>query len=291
MRTARALAAIEAHILEAPQLWLPGEGARLAGDLWERETFGLDSERYGSVRWLSRDPSAVRRVLQLVPIGDAGAIIEAPDATLVIHCAALDLKVLSAIPAGGDTLIGSALALLNVVPGLTATLGALVRSIHLLQATGPGYDISHSHPELPFSVFVSLPLGEPSAALRLAESLLHEAMHLQLSLVEAKTPLVAEPDAGGWSPWQRCERPIIGLLHGLYVFAVIDEVLTELLARDALTEIDRALAMRRRLEIVAEAAELKDFAGSEALTPFGRAFTRRLLAAIRAPSGNRESSS
>ena len=45
---------------------------------------------------------------------------------------------------------------LGTVNGLVDTLGLLVRTVHLLEAP-IGYDVSHSDPELPFSIFISLP--------------------------------------------------------------------------------------------------------------------------------------
>jgi HEXXH motif-containing protein len=53
-------------------------------------------------------------------------------------------------------------------------------------------------------------------------------MHLQLSLLDAVEPLVDRTSSSGYSPWKQEIRPIEGLLHGLYVFAVIHQTLGNL---------------------------------------------------------------
>jgi HEXXH motif-containing protein len=161
----------------------------------------------------------------------------------------------------------------------------LVQAIHLLESPGLGFDVSHSDPELPCSIFFSLPLGEPHAALRVAESILHEAMHLQLTLLEAVTPVVQVGAATLYSPWQQRQRPIAGLLHGLYVFAAIDAFLAELLALDDLAAATAAFSAKRRREIAAEIDQAAGVAEHEDLTPFGRRFAEGLLAALRRRQG------
>lgn len=178
----------------------------------------------------------------------------------------------------------SALGLLDQIDGLTAVLATLVRAIYRLEAD-PDYDISHSDPMKPYSIYVSIPKGEQTASLRLAESLLHEAMHLQLSLIESNVRLVADNSQVGWSPWQGCERPPQGLLHGLYVFAVIHDFLKRLDYARKLSEASgqsvacmQAVAdhiRRRSQQIADEVAELPDF--SEALDPCGKLLRLRCI--------------
>jgi HEXXH motif-containing protein len=108
---------------------------------------------------------------------------------------------------------------------MAESIGSVVKSIHPMQSLRD-HDVSHSTPELPFSIFVSIPeKDERDASLRVAESLIHEAMHLQLTLVDSIEPLVVDDRARGYSPWKDEVRPVIGLLHGLYVFAVIHQAL------------------------------------------------------------------
>ena len=112
--------------------------------------------------------------------------------------------------------------LICTVPAIEGTVFALCRSLHVLSPSEPGVDVSYSEPSLPFSVFLSCPLlKERFRVERVAESLIHESLHLQLSLVEATTPLL-EPASESelvYSPWRGEARPLRSVLHGVYVFA------------------------------------------------------------------------
>ena len=104
---------------------------------------------------------------------------------------------------------------------LEGTVAALCRSLHVLVADGRDFDVSYSDPSLPLSVFVSCPLpGERNRVERLAENIVHEALHLQLSLVESVQPLVIDnPDETlVYSPWKDEWRTVRGLVHAVYVF-------------------------------------------------------------------------
>ena len=82
-------------------------------------------------------------------------------------------------------------------------------------------DTSYSDPSLPLSVFVSCPSREERNRVeRLAENVVHEALHLQLSLVERVQPLVIDgPDEEPvFSPWKDGWRTVRGLVHAVYVF-------------------------------------------------------------------------
>ena len=200
--------------------------------------------------------------------------------------AALGLSLTKDLPSeSAMALFGDAFDLLAAGPGLRGAVQALVQRVHPLVPRGPGYDSSHSDPELPFSIFVSIPDGEPAAALRLAESILHEAMHLQLSLVEAREPLVRQPQPGertatGYSPWQDTERPIGGLVHGLFVFRVIFDWLGALSANYPHDRDLANYAARRRSEIGQEVESLGDLAASPALTTPGKRLVSDWLAGV-----------
>jgi HEXXH motif-containing protein len=156
-------------------------------------------------------------------------------------------------------------------------VAALVRVVHILEAPGFGHDVSYSDPQLPFSVFVSVPVHEIDAGLRVAESILHEAMHLQLTLIELAEPLVAEQVTVGFSPWQQQDRPVGGLLHGLYVFRVIYEFLGCLFMCRALSDESHRYISKRRDQIADEIAQVRGLAGAEGLTERGRRLSRYLL--------------
>ncbi len=99
----------------------------------------------------------------------------------------------------------------------------LVRAVHLIASVGEDYDSSHSDPAILFSIFISVPsLPGRRSLLRVAEGLVHETMHLQLSLFETICPLVdGSVDWGLYSPWKQKKRQTRGIMHGLYVFGVL----------------------------------------------------------------------
>ena len=112
---------------------------------------------------------------------------------------------------GFHGVLSNALDLVRSVPPLLGTVAGLCRSLHVLIATGIDFDSSYSDPSLPYSIFVSCP---PPTALhrveRLAENIVHEALHLQLSLVEAAEPLVLEnqEETRLFSPWKNEPRTV-----------------------------------------------------------------------------------
>ncbi len=125
-------------------------------------------------------------------------------------------------------LIQASTDLIANVGGLCEAIGTVVKSIHLLVAERE-HDISYSSPAIPFSIFVSVPRAdERNAVVRLAEAIIHEAMHLQLTLIEAVFPLISGRATTTFSPWKLEDRPIRGVLHGLYVFGVIFQALGSL---------------------------------------------------------------
>jgi HEXXH motif-containing protein len=133
---------------------------------------------------------------------------------------------------------------------------------------------------VPFSIFVSLPLaGARHGALRLAEAVLHETMHLQLSLIERIAPAIRSNDAQLYSPWLQTMRPVQSILHGLYVFAVIDAAHGELAnrRRQSLTPDEVLYFAGRRKDIEQAILQVSAVRESTELTPFGQALVTRLL--------------
>jgi HEXXH motif-containing protein len=158
--------------------------------------------------------------------------------------------------------------LLAAHPSFAARVAAYVGAIHLVHAD-PGYDVSHSEPRWPTRIFVSVPdRADRVGALRLAENVIHEAMHLQLTVREIQTPLVAASASALYSPWRRTDRPAGGVLHGLYVFACLRAFFlahAEPAASDAATHVAQRLS-----EIDAEIAEIDLGALAAQLTEDGR---------------------
>ena len=174
--------------------------------------------------------------------------------------------------------IESALRQIALVPGIAAVIGELLVVVHLLKPPGPDYDVSYSDPNVPFSIFVSLwpgvqACGDP----RLAEAIVH-GVHLQLTLLEDVLPLVTVSSRGHYSPWKGMMRPSQGILHGLYVFRVIDDFLTALLECTSFDKPQHQYLTERRATIKNEIAAIVGFEDSQDLTPLGRRVVLSLLA-------------
>lgn len=235
-------------------------------DFWKSAP-GLDPRNYSSASWLADEPA-----LRLPIPGQAPMAVETlPTRFLNRFPTAVWDEETDTVPA-----IVGAMRCLSV-GGADAAVRTLVRSVHRVAARAPGYDLSHSEPAIPFSVFVSIPVGEPHGAMRVAESLLHEAMHLQLTLIERHAPLTTG-EGEAYSPWQQCARPIQGILHGLYVFGAIDDWLSLCAALPFATDEACAYARGRQAEIAEEVADVADVQQSAGLTTFGAWFARALLA-------------
>ena len=253
------------------RLWFPGLAAKLAAH-WSCLSPVVSADAYGTHRWLRGDPGAASDVRGMITIAGRTTGVEVlPPVTAGMFP---QLRMVRDPDTAVSAILASAVGLLSRDLGLEESIGSLVRSIHVLR-TDPGYDTSHSDPSIPFSIFVSVPTeNERDVVFRVAESVLHEAMHLQLTLMEKSVPMVT-CGSQGYSPWQRRERPVQGLLHGLYVFAVIHQFASCLAALD---ETLRVAAQRRCGEIAEEVSELDDFA--PALSETGRNLRSGCLTSI-----------
>ena len=79
-----------------------------------------------------------------------------------------------------------------------------MRCVHLLEAPSQEVDCSYSRPDLPFSVFLSVPgYGTHARIERVTEALVHETMHIQLSLLERRLLLVESDRPENASPSHR----------------------------------------------------------------------------------------
>lgn len=205
-------------------LWFPSLTAELVADFISRNQVKQTLiEHYGTSRWLAGNARSSAPADGNIRIGSHVAKIEYLSGETAAAFEGLrfsdsrDPQIRAQIQAAADILIN--------VPSLAESIGSVVKSIHPLQSLRD-HDVSHSTPELPFSIFVSIPKkDERDASLRVTESLIHESMHLQLTLVDLIEPLAVDDRASGYSPWKDEVRPVTGLLHGLYVFAVIHQVL------------------------------------------------------------------
>ena len=160
-------------------------------------------------------------------------------------------------------------------PGLAAIVATRVAAVHLLHAE-PGYDVSHSEPHWGDRIFVSVPdrRGEVGA-LRLAEGIIHEALHLHLTEFEAITPLVRDQTGRMASPWRQEPRSFGGVLHGVFVFVGLKAYF------DAVTAASEPVASRhldqRRTDIAEELSQVDLAALTSALTEPGTALLAQLF--------------
>jgi HEXXH motif-containing protein len=152
--------------------------------------------------------------------------------------------------------------------------------VHVTRPKRSEYDESYSDPHLPFSIFLGIDGAEQANGdLRLAEGILHECMHLQLTLMEEIVPMVSNGNERHYSPWQATMRPSQGILHGLYVFRVIQDFHRALLENGSLTPREQSYLTRRIDSIEEEIAAVGDLAASRDLTETGRWLAAALQAA------------
>ena len=173
------------------------------------------------------------------------------------------------------TLFAAAAALIDEVPTLAEIVRARVRHIHILRAP-PSYDISHSEPYWVDRIFVSIPeRSDRIGALRLAENVIHEAMHLHLTDFEQNTPLVSDLIGEIPSPWRQTSRPYGGVLHGLFVFACLREYFAQLPQDRELVSVRH---IRQRLQdINAEIAQIDIECLTTGLAEAGKDLAAHLL--------------
>lgn len=150
---------------------------------------------------------------------------------------------------------------------LKCTIENLVKSIHPIKYLDLGYDTSFSEPILPYSIFLTFPYyNEENSTKRFLESLIHEALHLQLSLIENKILLVDKnldlKDC--YSPWKGEGRTTQGLLHAIYVFSNIQALWEKFIEYD-----NNDYAKERVEEIKLQIYKSKHIFKSSALTENG----------------------
>lgn len=164
-----------------------------------------------------------------------------------------------------------AIGVISRLPDLHQVVKDVVGQVHALKAVS-GYDVSHSEPRWRTTVFVSIPeRRDIVGALRLAESIVHEAMHLLLTSWETIGSFVAEPDVMLQSPWRGTQRPVQGVLHGTFVFVCIRTFFSRLASAGlGASAVDH---LTRRLNQISEELSAVDLLRlRSALTPRGAAY-------------------
>ena len=262
-------------------LWFPEISPQLAKAAWGtlRAYTGLNPNNYGTARVLACDPTVPRaifsRILIPQPSNDSESqfLVEILDGSAAYRYEELGLNFATCeeiTSAQALECIREAMSILAQVPSLHDTVVQLVKVIHILRAQEDEYDVSHSDPAVPFSIFVSTPMNDAqNVAIRVMESIIHEALHLQLTLIEHVCTLVKTDDVMIASPWRRELRPPQGVLHGTYVFGVLMHVYL-FFPSNVLQEFERNFIEQRISEIGKELAVAFSSLKPELLTPTGR---------------------
>jgi len=216
-----------------------------------------------------------------VPIADNQITIALPTATLFEFYQEHGLLPLSKTEASSAEMmhkISRALKNLSLVWPINIFLNDIVQTIQLIKAEDFETDISYSNPIIPFSIFVSLCNDDTLLSdLRVAESILHEAMHLKLTLIEDHIPLVKPFDGNLYfSAWRGEKRPARGVLHGLFVFRALLDYF-KLISSDLEVKSERNYIENRIEQITADIFSLGDFTSCADLTKDGAILTASLL--------------
>ena len=266
------------EFVEGPCLWDWLAPARLRSGVLE-DSSGWRC--YSTSRQLDGlKPTVLHSVPVIVPVDDTGLNVE-----LLPDTAARGRRYPGLRFATGEEIrdlgfagtLAKSLDLIGTVRALQGTIAGTCRSVHVLLAPAPEVDVSCSEPSLPFSIFVSCPPDtEENRVERLAESVVHEALHLQLSLVERMEPLVDEVcrEEPVFSPWKGEGRTVRGLLHAVYVFGNLRFFWGRVAARRS----GAASFARARIETIdGEMAAASHLLESRSLTPAGRRLATSFL--------------
>lgn len=173
-----------------------------------------------------------------------------------------------------------ALELLDSIPDLMSSICLLIRTIGILKSEESSNDVSYSHPKLPFSIFISLCSDRsPISTARVAESILHEAMHLKLSLIQNSVDLLNLEYHKGktyFAPWRKEMRPANGILHGIFVFRAIFDYFFRL---EKITNNNdtKNYAQKRIKEIRKDILDMNYFSDSDDLNVLGKRLAKALL--------------
>lgn len=264
--------------------WFPELTDELTAWEWDRlhRRIGLTADNYGTARILSRSLSAPRNIIKSLktsPTVRAPTIaIEAVQEWAEPYCSA-GLNFYSPSEILNSTMLTcleNALVIISQVPSLMTTVNALVRSVHVIKPADRDHDTSFSEPHIPFSIFVSVPQERiANDALRAAEAIVHEAMHLQLTLVQYITPLFRPTANKYYSPWRGELRDAEGVLHGLYVFKTIHDFFRAL-NNASLDAIEKKVIRGRQVRIRNQISNVRDLRDSKALTYTGARFVQWL---------------
>ena len=269
---------------DSEPLWFPSLVETLADVSWDHllHSVRITPDSYSTARIIRRDPTASHQIVAYCqPLagrgGNNGVPIELLSPTIVRQITDCEVQFADAFSLEAPIQrINEALSFLDTVPTIWPVLRRLVRALHIIDSGDANVDVSFSDPALPFSIFVSVPPeGSDLGTMRLAEAILHEAMHLLLTMAARVTPLVVPGGTLYYSPWRGEERDSEGILQALYVFGVIRSFFGVVSAQrcgDA-----KYYADARMCQIDRQVAEAHAFASCNELTPEGASLVARIL--------------
>jgi HEXXH motif-containing protein len=269
--------------------WLPGLSEELVKVGWQNLYYdmGLLPIDYGTARVMVRDANIQRRILARLFIAASaenpchGLQVEALEGDFASNFEKAGIRFYTTEEISDSNILEQleeAINILKFLPSLFATVGRLVKSVHLIDPRDDDYDVSFSEPHVPFTIFVSVPRQrDPTVALRVAEAVVHEAMHLQLTLIELVVPLVNKVEVEYFSPWREEYRTVQGVLHALYVFRVIDRFLFDWSESSNSGTKASSYARTRRSHIRTQIDQIESFPECDGLTDIGIKFVRQLI--------------
>lgn len=267
-------------------VWLPHLTKKLTEICWQQlsRKYGLTKFSYSTGRLISRNSNAGRRIITYLS-PQAGVDWDEPALQIELLSNSIKREYEEAgvsfynaaqiTSSAISSCLLEAVEVLTKVPTLVTTVALLVKSLHIIRPTNDDCDVSFSEPHVPFSIFVSVPSRRvPHDTLRVAEGLVHEAMHLQLTLVERVVNLINPSQEQYYSPWRGEFRPAQSILHGLYVFRVVYEFFGNLLS---FQNTEEPYINNRRNQIANQIAEVHSFQNCPDLTEYGRCFVQKLM--------------
>ena len=275
--------AVGSVLAQSDQPWFPGLSKCVTTQAWyrfARNEFAILN--YGTHRWLENNPTAECFVLATLDLGASHQCrIEALPTETQLRYENYGLVFAATVSIRIIEMIRSALATVASIPNLNAIIADYLRILHVLESPETEIDISYSDPKVPFSIFVSVPSYKSNGRIRLAESIIHECMHLQLTLIDTEVPLVEDRTVLAYSPWQRTTRPLYGVLHGLYVHAVINSCFEILKRGFSLSSNERAHIIKRQIQIAEEVQQVATIDSKEGFTVAGRRLASNVLHSFR----------
>ena len=259
------------EFIKAPCSWDPGAPTRLR----ERVIGDASAWQSYSTSWFldNSDPRILFTANSPEHAADSATSVECLSPVLAARWENIGLQFANEADVNAMNfrqVLSNSLELIGMNPSLQGSVTGLCRSLHVLIAADRNFDVSYSDPILPLSVFVSCPLpGERYRLERLAENIVHEALHLQLSLVERVQPLVADDSNQKpvFSPWKDEVRTVRGLVHAVYVFGNLRHFWKDVASKRSKS---RSFARARIQTIDSEFARASHTVDNISLTDAGR---------------------